>query len=112
MIAIDVRPAPLEIAKQFGATHTQWRGRDTAVDAVRDLTAGRGVDFVFDTVGLQRTLNDALACARKGGTVVLTGLAAHRHAGGLSDVSIRDAGEAGDWVGVRIRAAVARYPAT
>ena len=74
VIAIDVRPAPLEIAKQFGATHAV-AGGDTAVDAVRDLTAGRGVDVVFDTVGLQRTLNDALACVRKGGTVVLTGLA-------------------------------------
>jgi S-(hydroxymethyl)glutathione dehydrogenase / alcohol dehydrogenase len=74
VIAIDVRPAPLEIAKRFGATHAVTGG-DTAVEAVRDLTAGRGVDVAFDTVGLQRTLNDALACVRKGGTVVLTGLA-------------------------------------
>jgi S-(hydroxymethyl)glutathione dehydrogenase/alcohol dehydrogenase len=41
---------------------------------VRALTAGRGVDFVFDTVGSPATLTLAFACARKGGAVVLTGL--------------------------------------
>src|SRR5712691_1131108 len=42
--------------------------------AVRELTAGRGADFVFDTVGSPATLTTALASVRKGGTVVLTGL--------------------------------------
>ncbi len=74
VIAIDLRPAPLEIAKRFGATHTIAAGEKLA-DAIRELTAGRGADFVFDTVGNPRTLTDALASARKGGTVVLTGLA-------------------------------------
>ncbi|OLE78274.1 MAG: hypothetical protein AUF76_19600, partial [Acidobacteria bacterium 13_1_20CM_2_65_9] len=73
VIAIDLRPAPLEIAKRFGATHTIAAGEKMA-DAIRELTAGRGADFVFDTVGNPRTLTDALASARKGGTVVLTGL--------------------------------------
>ena len=74
IVAIDMRPAPLEIAKRFGATHAISAG-DNVVDAVRSLTEGRGADVVFDTVGLQQTLTDALACTRKGGTVVLTGLA-------------------------------------
>jgi len=74
IVAIDMRPAPLEIAKRFGATHAISAG-DNVVDAVRSLTDGRGADVVFDTVGLQQTLTDALACTRKGGTVVLTGLA-------------------------------------
>ena len=42
--------------------------------AVRELTSGRGVDYVFDTVGSPATLASALACAKKGGAVVLTGL--------------------------------------
>ena len=42
--------------------------------AVRALTAGRGADFVFDTVGSAATLTLAFACTRKGGAVVLTGL--------------------------------------
>jgi Zn-dependent alcohol dehydrogenase len=42
---------------------------------VRNLTGGRGADFVFDTVGTSTTVDGALASTRKGGTVVLTGLA-------------------------------------
>jgi alcohol dehydrogenase/S-(hydroxymethyl)glutathione dehydrogenase/alcohol dehydrogenase len=41
---------------------------------VKNLTGGRGADFVFDTVGTPGTVADALAATRKGGTVVLTGL--------------------------------------
>src|SRR5262245_50132057 len=74
IIAIDVRPAPLEIAKRFGATHA-IAASEKLIEEVRGMTANRGADFVFDTVGHPRTLTDALAIARKGGTVVLTGLA-------------------------------------
>jgi S-(hydroxymethyl)glutathione dehydrogenase/alcohol dehydrogenase len=73
IIAVDVRPNPLEIARQFGATHTIGTGVDVAA-AVRELTSGRGADYVFDTVGSPATLTSALACAKKGGAVVLTGL--------------------------------------
>jgi S-(hydroxymethyl)glutathione dehydrogenase/alcohol dehydrogenase len=89
IIAIDLRPKPLEIARLFGATDaigatpgatpgsTSALAPDTSpgvAAAVRARTAGRGVDFVFDTVGSPATLTLALACARKGGAVVLTGL--------------------------------------
>ena len=77
IIAIDLRPKPLEIARQFGATDTIGGSPGAVPDIpaeVRKLTAGRGVDFVFDTVGSPATLTMALACARKGGAVVLTGL--------------------------------------
>ena len=73
IIAIDRRAAPLAIARTFGATDTLESPAKVA-DAVRGLTGGRGADFVFDTVGTPQTLGDALAAARKGGTVVLTGL--------------------------------------
>ena len=73
IVAIDVRPAPLALARQFGATQTIESPPDTAA-ALRELTGGRGVDFAFDTVGSPATLTSALAATRKGGTVVLTGL--------------------------------------
>src|SRR5262245_732478 len=73
IIAVDVRPAPLALAQQFGATHTIESPADTAA-ALRELTSGRGVDYVFDTVGSPATLTSAVAAARKGGAVVLTGL--------------------------------------
>jgi S-(hydroxymethyl)glutathione dehydrogenase/alcohol dehydrogenase len=73
IIAIDRRPAPLAIAQQFGATQTIDASVDVPV-AVRDLTRGRGADFVFDTVGSPATLTTALHATKKGGTVVVTGL--------------------------------------
>jgi S-(hydroxymethyl)glutathione dehydrogenase / alcohol dehydrogenase len=73
IIAIDLRPVPLTIAQQFGATHTVLAGGDTAAE-VRELTAGRGADYVFDTVGSPATLTAAVAATKKGGAVVLTGL--------------------------------------
>ena len=73
IIAVDVRPAPLAIAKTFGATDTIDGAGDVPA-AVRSLTAGRGADVVFDTVGSPATLASAIASARKGGAVVLTGL--------------------------------------
>ena len=73
IIAIDRRDAPLALAERLGATEVA-QIKTTAADAVKERTEGRGADYVFDTVGTADTLSDALACARKGGTVVLTGL--------------------------------------
>jgi S-(hydroxymethyl)glutathione dehydrogenase/alcohol dehydrogenase len=73
IIAIDLRPTPLALATRFGATDTLEGAADVPA-AVRELTSGRGVDYVFDTVGSPNTLAAAVASARKGGTIVLTGL--------------------------------------
>jgi Zn-dependent alcohol dehydrogenase len=50
------------------------RAAEEVPAAIRDKTGGRGADYVFDTVGSPSTLTDALSAARKGGTVVVTGL--------------------------------------
>jgi S-(hydroxymethyl)glutathione dehydrogenase/alcohol dehydrogenase len=77
IVAVDLQPRPLELARQFGATDTVGGSPEAASDVaadVRALTGGRGADFVFDTVGSPSTLTLAFACTRKGGAVVLTGL--------------------------------------
>jgi S-(hydroxymethyl)glutathione dehydrogenase/alcohol dehydrogenase len=73
IVAIDTRAAPLAIASRFGATTTIDASADVAA-AVREVTRGRGADYVFDTVGSPATLATALSTTKKGGTVVLTGL--------------------------------------
>jgi S-(hydroxymethyl)glutathione dehydrogenase / alcohol dehydrogenase len=73
IIAVDREAAPLDVAKRFGATDAVQPTGKTS-DAIRALTAGRGADFVFDTVGTPATLIDAVVSARKGGTIVITGL--------------------------------------
>ncbi len=73
IVALDLHERPLALARQFGATATIGTSVG-APAAIRDLTAGRGADFAFDTVGSPATLATALESVRKGGTVVLTGL--------------------------------------
>ena len=75
VIAVDARSRPLELAREFGATHTVEASAENVAGQVRELTGGRGADYVFDTVGAPETLAQALGFARKGGAVVLTGLA-------------------------------------
>jgi S-(hydroxymethyl)glutathione dehydrogenase/alcohol dehydrogenase len=74
IIAVDRGGSPLALARAFGATDLLAASAGVA-GAVRDLTGGRGADYVFDTVGTPETVVDAVAAARKGGTVVVTGLA-------------------------------------
>jgi S-(hydroxymethyl)glutathione dehydrogenase/alcohol dehydrogenase len=74
IIAVDTRAKPLDLSRDFGATHALDASTDNVAGQVRELTDGRGADFVFDTVGTPETLALSLASIRKGGTVVLTGL--------------------------------------
>jgi S-(hydroxymethyl)glutathione dehydrogenase/alcohol dehydrogenase len=74
IIAVDTRSKPLEIARTFGATDALEASAEKIVEQVRELTGGRGADYVFDTVGTPATLAQSLIFARKGGTIVLTGL--------------------------------------
>jgi len=74
VIAVDLHPSALKLAREFGATHTIEALAGKVAEAVRDLTGGRGADHVFDTVGTPASVGQALECTRKGGTLVLTGL--------------------------------------
>ena len=75
VVALDTRPEPLRLACEFGATDAVDASGEKVTEQVREMTEGRGADYVFDTVGAPATLAQALQLARKGGTVVLTGLA-------------------------------------
>ena len=75
VVALDTRSEPLRLAREFGATDVVEASGEKVSEQVRELTDGRGADYVFDTVGAPATLAQALGLARKGGTVVLTGLA-------------------------------------
>jgi threonine dehydrogenase-like Zn-dependent dehydrogenase len=65
----------LAIARQFGATATLIVEDSDVPQAVRDLTAGRGVDIVVDTTPKAfQPVTDAIKAVRNGGTIVLGGL--------------------------------------
>ena len=74
VVAIDILDSKLETAEAFGATHLVNAAREDAIKIVNDLTAGRGADYVFVTVGSARGVADSIDMIRKRGTVVLIGL--------------------------------------
>src|SRR5437588_9381683 len=51
IIAMDLIESKLEAAKIFGATHTLNAQQEALALQVRELTSGRGADYVFVTVG-------------------------------------------------------------
>lgn len=73
VVAIDVLPAKLELAKQLGATHTVLASEGDPVAAIREATNG-GAHYTFETVGNERVLAQAYAATRRGGTTVTAGL--------------------------------------
>jgi Zn-dependent alcohol dehydrogenase len=75
IIAIDLKPGRLAIARQLGATHALVSGAPGELIAqVRAMTGSRGADHVFEAVGVPALQELALELARPGGTVTLAGL--------------------------------------
>lgn len=60
------------LARQHGCTHTVLYNSEDFVAAVKDLTNGRGVDVVYDSVG-RATFDDSLKCLRPRGMMVSFG---------------------------------------
>jgi Zn-dependent alcohol dehydrogenase len=74
IIAVDILDLKLEQAKEFGATHGVNAQTTDAVAAVKDLTAGKGADYVFVTVGSSAALQQAFSMLARRGTAVMVGL--------------------------------------
>lgn len=73
VVAIDVMPEKLALARKLGATHAV-NGRDAdAVEQVKAASRG-GVDFAFDFAGSVQALDTAYRVTRRGGTTVSAGL--------------------------------------
>ncbi|NQD91932.1 Zn-dependent alcohol dehydrogenase [Pseudomonas sp. CrR25] len=73
IIAIDLQPSKLELAKQFGATDVVDSSKEEPVAKVIELTGG-GVDHAFEVVGLQITSEQAVRMTRVGGDAYLIGV--------------------------------------
>jgi S-(hydroxymethyl)glutathione dehydrogenase/alcohol dehydrogenase len=75
VIAIDVNPARLELARQMGATDVIQADRDDAgllgaAEDVKKLTDGRGADFAFECTAVPALGAAPLAMVRHGGMAV------------------------------------------
>lgn len=73
IVAIDLDENKLELAKEFGATHTLKSTDENLTEKTKELTKNRGADFGFEVVGISETVNICINNLRKGGTAVLVG---------------------------------------
>ena len=74
VIAVDVAPTKLEIARQLGATHIINAAEVDPVEAVIELTKGEGVDVAIEAVGGTGIgLTQALGMVRHNGIMALYG---------------------------------------
>jgi S-(hydroxymethyl)glutathione dehydrogenase/alcohol dehydrogenase len=73
IIAVDVADARLQTAQSFGATHGVNAAAGDPVVQVRDLTLGRGADYVIESAGNIAALRSSVEMVRPGGRVVWLG---------------------------------------
>ena len=73
-IIVVGRGARLQAANKLGADETINFEEEDPVTRVRDLTAGLGVDEVFECSGAKGTFNQAVRMVRKGGKIALLGV--------------------------------------
>lgn len=77
VIAIDIVPERLELAKELGATHTINSKQEDAVAKIKELTGGYGVDWTVDTTGLPAVIKNAIAALAQGGTCAAIAVTPH-----------------------------------
>ena len=74
IVAVDLDDRKLEMAREFGATHTVNSSIEDPVEAIRAVTDGNGVDVAIEAVGLPVTYQQAFNARDLAGTVVLVGV--------------------------------------
>jgi len=73
IIAVDLDPGRLELACQLGADEGLNPDELDVVARVLERTAGHGADLSFEVVGITSSLNLAIRCLKKGGSITLVG---------------------------------------
>jgi propanol-preferring alcohol dehydrogenase len=71
--AVDINPVKLRMAEGFGAVPVNARNAD-AVDEIRRLTGGRGVDVALELIGLPLTMDQAFRSLAVFGRLAIAGL--------------------------------------
>ena len=74
IIAVDRVATRLDMARRLGADHVVDFSQQNPVQAIRELTDGRGVDVAIEALGTQATFEAALRVLRPGGTLSSLGV--------------------------------------
>lgn len=75
IIAVDVNPTRLSMAKEYGATHTLLASREdqgllAAAKEIKNMTDGRGADYAFECTAVPALGAAPLAMVRNAGVAV------------------------------------------
>ncbi|KAL4863211.1 hypothetical protein BDV12DRAFT_206697 [Aspergillus spectabilis] len=72
IIAVDLQPQRLELAKKLGATHTVVGSDSDVVAQIQKISGSNGVDYSVDCAGIPQVVEKALDClgTRGKGTTV------------------------------------------
>jgi S-(hydroxymethyl)glutathione dehydrogenase/alcohol dehydrogenase len=81
VVAVDPVDFKLETAEEMGATHTINPNQQDVVERVTEMTNGVGADKAIITIDnvLPEHVGTAFRAIRKGGRVVVTGIARYEH---------------------------------
>ena len=90
IVAIDLAPARLEKALEFGADVVIDNGREDAVEQVMQLTGGLGADVAIEAAGVPETFELCAELVRPGGHVANVGVHGHPATLHLEKLWIRD----------------------
>src|SRR5215470_14182067 len=75
IIAIDPQELKRKTAAKLGATDVIDPSKADPVEQVKALTGGRGADYAFEVIGLPETILTTYNMARRGGEVIIVGMA-------------------------------------
>jgi L-iditol 2-dehydrogenase len=74
IIATDILPHRVAAAKELGASHAFLVEDKRGIEIIRAVSAGRGLDVVFEVAGDQDAVESAVASVVPGGKVILVGI--------------------------------------
>lgn len=76
VIATDLSTERLELAKELGAdlAHNPGNEEDSLDQVIQKQFGPAGADMVYDCVGVESTVNQAISVARKGSQIMLVGV--------------------------------------
>lgn len=74
IIAVDIGETQLSRARKMGATHIVDASSGDVVQAIKEMTDGKGVDYSFEAIGLKLTAEQCCECLATGGTATIMGM--------------------------------------
>jgi propanol-preferring alcohol dehydrogenase len=73
VIGVDIIDERTELAMQLGADAAVNAGKEDPVNAIRDLTDGKGTELAFEASGSAKGRSDIVSCLHRGGKAVFVG---------------------------------------